>query len=144
MINGKPSFMDMDMSKAFAGLNFPSLDVESMMTSQRKNIEALTHANQLAVESVQAVTKRQVEIARQAFDEASAALRDFAQPSPPEERIAKNAELAKTSFEKAVAGARELTELVTKAQTEAFDIISKRVTESLDEIKAQAKTNAAR
>jgi phasin family protein len=144
MINGKPSFMEMDMSKAFAGLNFPSLDVESLMASQRKNIEALTHANQLAVESVQAVTKRQVEIARQAFDEASAALRDFAQPTPPEERIAKHAELAKTSFEKAVAGARELTELVTKAQSEAFDIISKRVTESLDEIKDQAKQRTLR
>ena len=142
MINGKPSFMDMDMSKAFAGLNFPTFDVESMMSSQRKNIEALTHANQLAVESVQAVTKRQVEIARQAFDEASAAMRDLAQPSPPEERIAKNAELAKTSFEKAVASARELSELVTKAHTEAFDVLSKRVTESLDELKAHAKTHA--
>ena len=140
MINGKPSFMEMDMSKVFAGLNFPSLDVESLMTSQRKNIEALTHANQLAVESVQAVTKRQVEIARQAFDEASAALRDFAQPSAPEERIAKHAELAKTSFEKAVACSKELTELVAKAQSEAFDILSKRVTESLDELKAHAKT----
>jgi len=133
-------FLDIDVGKSFAGFNFPTFDVETLMASQRKNIEAFTQANQLAVESVQAVTRRQVELAREAFDGASAALREMVQPTPPEERIAKNAELAKTVFEKGIANARELTELVTKANSEAFDVITKRVTESLDELRSQAKT----
>ncbi len=144
MINGKQSFLDMDVGKAFAGLNFPGFDVETLMATQRKNIEALTQANQLAVEGVQAVTRRQVEIAREAFDEASAVLRDMTQPSAPEERMAKNAEIAKQAFEKGVANARELTELVTKAQTEAFDVITKRVTESFDEMREQARARESR
>jgi phasin family protein len=139
MINGKQPFLDMDVGKMFAGLNFPSFDVEGLISTQRKNIEAFTQANQLAVEGVQAVTRRQVELARQAFDEAQAVFRDFTQPSAPEERMAKNAELAKQAFEKGIANARELGELVTKAHSEAFDVIAKRVTESLDEFREQTK-----
>lgn len=144
MINGKQTLFDMDVGKLFAGFNFPGFDVETLMASQRKNIEALTQANQLAVEGVQAVTRRQVEIARQAFDEASAAMRDMSQPSAPEERVAKNAEIAKQAFEKGVANARELTDLVTKAQTEAFAVITRRVTEGLDELRNQAKRPSER
>ncbi|HZT50922.1 MAG TPA: phasin family protein [Stellaceae bacterium] len=141
MINGKQSFLDMDVGKMFAGLNFANFDVEGLISTQRKNIEALTQANQLAVEGVQAVTRRQVEIAREAFDEAQAVLREFTQPTAPEDRIAKNAELAKQAFEKGVANAKELGELVSKAHAEAFDVIAKRVTASFDEICEQAKRN---
>ena len=137
--NGRQSFFDMDVGKAFAGFTFPGFDVESLVAAQRRNLEALTQANQLAVEGVQAVARRQVEIARQAVDEASAAMREWTQPGAPEERMAKNAELAKQAFEKGIANARELAELVTKANTEAFNVINKRVAESLEEIREYAK-----
>ena len=74
-MNGKQTFFDVDIGKAFAGFTFPGFDVESLVAAQRRNLEALTQANQLAVEGIQAVARRQVEIARQAADEASAALR---------------------------------------------------------------------
>jgi len=144
MINGKNAFFDMDVGKAFAGFNFPTIDAESMMATQRKNLEAFTQANQLAVEGVQAVTRRQVEIAREAFEGASAALKELVQPSAPEDRIAKNAELAKQVFEKSLANYRELGELVSKANAEAFDVIAKRFSASLDELREQAKTKAHR
>ena len=52
--------------------------------------------------------------------------------------------IAKQVFEKSLANARELTELVTKANAEAFDVITKRVSESLDELREQAKNRAHR
>ncbi len=143
-INGKHNFLDMDVGKAFAGFTFPGLDVDSLMAAQRKNLEALTQANQLAVEGAQAVARRQVEIARQAVDEASGLLREWTQPGAPEERLAKNAELAKHAFEKGLANVREITELLTKANSEAFGVIQKRVAESLEEIRDFAKQRAAR
>ena len=142
--NGKHTFLDMDVGKAFAGFSFPGLDIESIVAAQRKNLEALSQANQLAVEGVQAVARRQVELARQAVDEASSLVREWTQPGAPEERIAKSAELAKTAFEKGVANARELAELVTKANTEAFAVIQKRVTEGFEEMREFAKQKAAR
>lgn len=143
MINSKQSFLDYDMSKAFAGFAMPSFNVEAMMASQRKNVEALTQANQLAIEGVQALARRQVEIAREALEEARSLFREFSQPGAPQERLAKNTEIAKATFEKGLATARELTELVTKANAEAFNVLTKRVAESFEEIREVASTKAA-
>jgi phasin family protein len=145
MINGKHSFLDFDVGKAFAGFTFPGFDAEAFLASQRKNLEALTQANQLAVEGVQAVARRQVEIARQAVEEASTLMRDLTQPGAPEDRLAKNAEVAKQAYEKGLANLREIAELVTKANSEALGVINKRVAEGLDEIREYAKArNGAR
>jgi phasin family protein len=142
--NGKHPLFDMDFGKAFAGLAFPGFDVESLAAAQRKNLEAFTQANQLAVEGAQAVARRQVELARQAMDEASAVMREWTQPVAPEEQVAKNVELAKHAFEKGVANARELTELVTKANADAFDVIHKRIAEGFEEIRDYTRQHAAR
>ncbi len=144
MINGKQSFLDMDFGKAFASFPFPGFNIEALMATQRRNIEALTQANQLAVEGVQAAARRQAEIARQAVDEASALLREWTQPGAPEERLAKGADYAKQVFEKGVVNARELADLVTKANGEALKVINKRVTEGFDEIRDYAKQQTAR
>lgn len=133
-----------DVSKVMSDFRMPGIDLEVVAASQRKNIEALTQANQLAVEGVQAVVRRQVEIARQAMEEFSTMFRDFVQPNgSPEDRLAKQAEYSKQALEKGLSNARELTELMTKANTEAFDVINKRVTESLDEVRDFAKKRVA-
>ncbi len=143
-MDGRQTLLDTDFGKAFAGFTFPGFDVEAMLASQRKNIEALTQANQLAVEGVQAVARRQAEIAREVIDEASAVLRDIVQPAAPEERIAKNAELLKQSFERGLANTRELTLMLAKANTEAFDVVAKRVAQGFEEIRDEAKKRAAK
>ena len=134
MNNGK-TFFDYDVGKAFAGFNFPGFDVDSLIAAQRKNFEAFTQANQLAVEGVQALVKRQVEIVTAAIEEASTALKDLTVPGGAEEKLAKNTELAKASYEKALAASRELATLVTKTGDEAFGVLNRRFTESFDEIK---------
>jgi phasin family protein len=134
-----------DVTKVMADFKVPGVDVEALVASQRKNMEALTQANQLAVEGVQAVLRRQTEIARTAIEEFSSMFRDFVQPNgSPEDKIAKQAEYSKVALEKVLANARELTELVTKANTEAFNVINKRVTETLEEVRDYAKKRVAR
>ena len=129
-----------DVTKIMSDFRVPGIDMEAAVASQRKNIEALTQANQLAVEGAQALMRRQVEIARQAMEDFSAMFRDFVQPNgSPEDRFAKQAEYSKHAIEKGLSNAKELTELVTKANTEAFNVINKRVTESLDEVRDFAK-----
>lgn len=143
MINGKQSFLDYDVSKAFAGFAVPGFNAEALMASQRKNVEALTQANQLAIEGAQALARRQVEIAREALDEAPSLFRELSQPGAPQERLAKNAELARATFEKSLANARELTELVAKANAEAFNVLTKRMTESFEEIRDVTSNKAS-
>ncbi len=130
-------FSKFDFSKMMGDLKVPGFDMQAAMESQRKNIEALTAANQAAVQGLQAVAQRQAEILSQAMSEVSAVAQQLASASTnPQEMTTKQAELARKAFEQALANMRELAEMVSKSNTEAFAIINKRVTESLQELKS--------
>ena len=144
MAEARPSFFDFDMTKMITDFRFRPFDVEAMMACQRRNIEAFSQANQLAVEGAQAVARRQIEMARQAFEDVSFLFRELAQPASAEDRIAKNTEYAKQMLEKSVTHGREITELAAKAGTEAADVLRKRASETLDEFREMAKQQAAR
>lgn len=132
-----------DMTKAFGEFRLPGLDVEAVVATQQKNLEALTQANQLAVEGVRALAQRQAEIAQKAFAEASALVREWTQPGAPEERLARNVEAAKQAFETGLATARELNELTTKASTDVFSVITRRMSQGFDEMRLYAKKHIA-
>jgi phasin family protein len=128
-------FFDFDISKYLGDFKVPGVDVDSLVSSQRKNIEALTQANKLAYDGLQAVVKRQAEILRQTVDEIAQATKDIAEPGNPQDKAAKQAELAKDAFERSLSNLRELSEMIAKANTEAFDLLNKRFTQSLDEVR---------
>jgi phasin family protein len=132
-----------NMTKAFGEMRLPGIDVEAVAASQRKNLEAFTQANQLAVEGAQSLARRQVEIVRQAVDEASQALREWTEAGAPEDRIAKSVELSKAAYEKGIANARELTELAAKASTDVFSVIARRFSESFDELRLYTKKQSS-
>jgi phasin family protein len=125
-----------DVSKLISEFKLPGVDVESALASQQKNIQALTAANQLAFEGFQAVARRQSEILRQSIEQTTAIVTELLAAGSPEDKVAKQAELVKSAFEKALTNTRELAELVTKSNSEAADVINKRVSESLEELKA--------
>ncbi len=128
-------FFDFDFSKMISEYKLPGVDVEALVSAQRRNIEAITAANQLAFEGLQAVGRRQAEILRQTLEEAASVLRDSVAQGSPEEKISKQTELAKHAFEKALANMKELADLLTKSNQEAAAVISARVTASIDEVK---------
>ena len=144
MVEARPSFFDFDVTKMITDFRFRPFDVDALMACQRRNIEALSQANQLAVEGVQAMARRQIEITRQAIEDASLLFRDWAQPVSAEDRIAKNTEYAKQMLEKTVVHGREMTELAAKTGAEAADVLRKRASESLDELREMAKPHTAR
>jgi len=124
-----------EMPKQMGDFKFAPVDMEGVVATQRKNIEALAQANQLAVESMQAIARRQSEIFRSMMEEASSAMREVMAAGSPEEKAARQTEIVKDAFQRAVQNMRELAELVAKSQTEAMDVVQKRVADSLDEIK---------
>jgi phasin family protein len=132
-----------DVSKAFGEFRLPGFDVEAIAQTQRKNLEALTQANQLAVEGVRALAERQVGIVQQAMAEASGLLREWTQPGAADERLAKNVEVAKQAFEKGLANARELNDLSAKAGLDVFSVFARRLSQSFDEVRLYAKKQAA-
>ncbi|GFZ95409.1 phasin family protein [Elstera cyanobacteriorum] len=132
----KNPFFDIDFTKIAADYKIPGLDVEALVSAQRRNIEAITAANQLAFEGLQAVGRRQAEILRQTLEETAAALRDAVAQGTPEEKLAKQTDLAKQAFEKALSNMKELADLLAKSNQDAASVISARVTASIDEVKS--------
>lgn len=49
MADQKNPFQSFDLAKMMSEFKIPGVDWEAMMTSQRRNIEALTNANHVAV-----------------------------------------------------------------------------------------------
>lgn len=131
-------FWDMDVTKLMADMKVPGVDVDGLMASQRKNIEALTAANKLAFEGMQAVATRQTEILRQTMDELSKMMSEMMSAGTPEDRMAKQAEITKAAFEKSLANMKEIAEMIAKSNTEAADVITQRVSATLEEIKSMA------
>lgn len=124
-----------DFEKMMGDFKMPGLDYQSMMESQRRNIEALTALNQQAAAGIQAVGQRQAEIMQTLMSEASTSAQQLSGSSP-EERASKQAELTRLAFERAVTNMRELSEMVSKSQNEALETINKRVSESLKEVQS--------
>jgi phasin family protein len=124
-----------DFEKMMSDFKMPGIDYQSIMETQKRNIEALTALNQQAAAGMQAVSQRQADIMQSLMGEATATAQQIAGTSP-EERAAKQAELTRVAFEKAVANMRELSEMISKSQNEALETINKRVSESLKEVQA--------
>ena len=143
MSDARPNFFDFDMTKLFSDFRFRPFDVEALWAAQRRNLEALSQANQLAVEGVQAVARRHIELTRETFEGVSSLLRDLAQPASPEERIAKNTDYAKQMLEKSVNHGREVASIAAKTGADAAEVLQKRATEGLEELRSFASKQAA-
>ena len=129
-----------DFSKAMGDMRAPTVDLETVVSMQRKNMEALTQANQLAFEGAQAVMRHQLEMTRRSMEEFAAMFTGLFQPNGSvEDRMAKHADFSKTALEKGMTNARELADLVSKANNDAFNVLSRRIAETLEELQDLAK-----
>ena len=121
----------------------PGFGINTVVDIQRRNVEALTAANQTIAQGLQTVVQRQGEIARQSVKQFQDLVSFKPSSTSVKETLVKQIDVAKTSYEKNVADARELSDLVAKVGSEAVDILSRRVVASLDEVKAAARPTRA-
>jgi phasin family protein len=117
----------------------PGFDISTALDIQRRNIEAMTAAAQAMTQGMQTIVQRQGEIARRSIEQFQGLLHVAPASAPVEDKLVKQVDLAKTSFEKNVADSRELFDLAAKVTEEATDILSRRVVASLDEVKAAVR-----
>ena len=116
-----------DFTKLVSQFRLPGVDFAALVDRERKNIEALAKANRIAFEGWQRLVRRQAEIFQETMKKAVA---DAGQAG-----AKKRGELAKEGFEKALADMRELAEMATKSQKEAFDVVRKRFEENVEGIR---------
>ena len=124
-----------DLTKLLGNTQLPGVDMQALLAAQSKNIQALAEANKLAMEGMQTIAKRQMEILTATMNEASRVASGMGSPSDPRDKLAQHTELAKSAFEQAIVNMRELADMVQKSNREAVDVIAKRVAAGLEEVK---------
>ena len=131
-----PAKMSEEMTKMLGQYKLPGVDMDSIVASQKKNVEALVAANRTAVEGMQSVMRRQAEILQETMSEMTKAFQNLGKgASSPQEPVADQADIARKVFDKSLASMRELAEMVAKSQNEATQHINARISATLDELK---------
>lgn len=133
-----PSFIkDFDFSKAFSELKVPALpDMEAILATHKRNLEALSDANRVALEGAQAVARRHLEIMQSTMTELADSVKSLSATEAPASRAARQTELLKQAYENAVSNTRELGDLIQKSNTEAIQKLNHRFSEAMNEMKA--------
>ena len=126
-----------DFAKLMSQFRLPGVDFTAFVDRERKNIEALVKANRIAFEGWQRLVRRQAEMLQETMQKVVA---DASQ----EDAKKKRADLAKEGFEKALANMRELAEITTQSQKEAFDVVRKRIEENVEGIRNLGKNKAGK
>jgi phasin family protein len=126
-----------DVSRMFSEMRFPASlpDTGALMAAHRRNMDALSQANRMALEGAQAVARRHMEIMQQTMTELTEHVRELASSETPQAKAARAAELLKRSYEHAVANIRELSDLIQRSNTEALGLLDHRFKEAMDEVK---------
>ena len=135
MANTDKPFEMPDFSRMMTEFRVPGLDMEAVLSAQRRNLESLSAANRVALEGAQAVARRHMEIMQQSMAEMTEAMRTLAGPGAPQEKAAMQAELLKGAYEKAVGNLREIADLIQRSNGEAVGVLNCRFTEAMDEVK---------
>lgn len=138
MTNNNPFnefFSQNDFSKFFENYQAIPFDVQSFMETQRKNVQALSDAQQIAMDNMQKLAQRQSAVLSQMVEDNARLAKEMMSEGTPEEKIAKNADLIKGVYEKSIKNMSEISELLNKSNKEANDVINKRVKATLNEVK---------
>ncbi|MFC7552286.1 phasin family protein [Pseudoroseomonas wenyumeiae] len=131
-----------DLMRMLSDFRLPAVpDVESLAAAQRRNFEALSAANRIALEGAQAVARRHMEILQQSMAELTEAVRAASATGSPQEKANNQAELVKATYGRAVANMQEIADLIQKSNGEALALLNKRFAEAMDEVKGLIAKN---
>ncbi|WP_233553022.1 phasin family protein [Teichococcus wenyumeiae] len=131
-----------DLMRMLSDFRLPAVpDVESLAAAQRRNFEALSAANRIALEGAQAVARRHMEILQQSMAELTDAVRAASATGSPQEKANNQAELVKATYGRAVANMQEIADLIQKSNGEALALLNKRFAEAMDEVKGLIAKN---
>lgn len=111
----------------------PGLNLPAVMEARRKDIEALAEANRIALAGAQDLALKQREILQKAVQQLQAlVLERKAEEAQAPVQIG---DLVGKALQDTFGNMRDLAELARKSQTEAFDVVSARVQQNIEELR---------
>ena len=104
-----------------------------LVTARRKDLDAILDANRKSYAGLQSVVQRQVEALKNAVSEWRLVIKLLAEGGA-KESFSKLDELALASFKMALANIRDLAEMTARSQAAAYEVVSRRIREDVDEL----------
>jgi phasin family protein len=101
---------------------------EELADLARANVEAIVEAGRVASEGARSIGQDLVANSRDGVEQAADAIRSLAEAKSPTEYLQLQSELARASFDRAVAESSKLAESLVKLAGEAFQPLSNRAT----------------
>ena len=123
-----------ELTKMFEQFKVPGVDMGAIVESRRKDMEALIATNQATLESMQGIARKQAEILAQAFKSVQDGMQTMVKGGLSAPDPAKSTEMARKTYETAVAEMSELAEMARKAQADAMAGITARAQQSVQQI----------
>jgi len=134
-----PSEMIAQLGKVFGSVpGQPDLHLDSVLESQRENIEALTNANKRVFQDVREMVERQTQVFKKMMDQAISPMKSKARSAASKTAV-EQAELIRLGLEKTLVSMRDTAESVAKANAEALDTANRRVAENISALKQLTK-----
>jgi len=125
-----------DLTKMFEMPEMGAFDGNALLDGQRKNVEAIMKAQQVASAGYQTIVEKQVAMMQDAFSGMQGQIAEMSKAPTATDVATNQVEAAKKAYEDVMANLNELAEIAQKANTEAFTVIKDRVEESFAELKA--------
>ncbi|MEZ5594227.1 MAG: phasin family protein [Gammaproteobacteria bacterium] len=115
----------------------PGMPTTQLLEQQRKNMTALTEANQALLKGVQDIMQQQAELLQKATAEAGKAVQKM-QATDPDKMAAKQAELMQENYGKLVQHMQETTAALNAAQQKALQTLEQRWREVMADFQKMA------
>ena len=123
-----------DLTKAWSIPKYPTLNVEALLEVHRKNVVALSKANQVVFAGLKTLAQRERDLFKSSVDDYINS--DVLTGTSVEERATKQVDVVGHIFASRVARFLELSDIAVKTNFSAMDILNARVTEVFDEFRA--------
>ena len=125
-----------DLTKAWSIPMFPTLNVEALLDGHRKNVVAMTKANQIVFDGLKTLAQRERDVFKSTVDDYTTVSSDVLAGTSVQERATKQVDGAGHIYASSVARFLELSDIAVKTNFSAADILNARVTEMFDEFRA--------
>ena len=130
----QPANVLAEYTKAITRFKLPGIDLAAILESRRKDIEALGLASSAALSGVQAIAQKQVAILQSAISGLQSLItKPAAQDAAP---AANTGEVVQQAVKKSLADIQELVDTAYRAQSDSVAVVTKRVAEHVEELKA--------
>jgi hypothetical protein len=139
MESSNPKSLFGDYTKMLTQFKLPGVDVAAMLESRRKDIEALAAVNTTALAGIQAFGQKQAEILSSTMAGVQSLV---ARRTDPESKPSPSkTERVQCAVYKTLANAQDLAGTVYKAQSDVYAVLTKRIAENVEELKARLQPN---